>query len=473
MVVLSLNQLNWGRLANKSAGNGVVQVMHQTVRGFFRPEGRAAGSRFQMNSNDTHMRISNTCVQYLILCATKSATIERTAGSKLWTSEHFEAYAQYLSERPFLGYALEYLKWHLQQCGQVARDSELISQLGKKLKASPAAYILENWIPGAWGKRIPGRKKERFDFRVGLLHAATRMKYPKVVEALLIAGAEVETRTSGKTPLMVAAESGDVATARVLLDRGAKFGVKDSNEQRALHLAAANGHDSVVGLLIDRGADKEAIDNKKQTAVHLAAAHGHSCALGLLVDRAADKEAKDEKNQTALHLATANGHSHVVEILIDGGADREATDNEKQTALHLAAANGRNSTIRLLIEKGANRKAEDVFGWGALHVAAWGGQEDTIQMLVQGLDANTEERDVSGWTAFHVAAMSGYDAVSQQLVEHLGAEKETDDDAGWTALHFVAALGLEDTAKLLIKTLDMNRDARNDRGETALDLANK
>ena len=67
-----------------------------------------------------------------MLCAAKTSSID-LAGGKPWTTEHFEAYAQYLSGRPFFNYALEYVGRHLQQCGQVAGDSDLIYQLRKGL----------------------------------------------------------------------------------------------------------------------------------------------------------------------------------------------------------------------------------------------------------------------------------------------------------------------------------------------------
>ena len=421
--------------------------MHQTVREFFRPKGPTTQSKFWINSNDGHMEISITCIQYLMLCATKIASIDQAAGGKAWTTEHFEAYAQYLSRRPFLNYALEYVERHLQRCGQAAGNTELLSQLHKELNEVPAAYVLGNWVPQAWGERVPGRKHQDYgktfraalrhtvaymkipvayisnnsmpwarnldheqqehgkNFRAVLLHAATRMKYTQVVEALLIAGAEVEARFGGKTLLMVTAVGGDLATAGVLLDRGALVASKDGNGQTVLHLAAANGHDHVARLLIDRGADKES---------------------------------RDGKGQTPLHLAAANGHD---------------------------------PAIRLLVDRGANKEAKDVFGWGLLHTAAWNDQEATIQMLVKTLNANKEERDNSGWTALHVAAMNGCDAASRCLIEHLDADREAKDDMGWTALHFVAALGLKETAQLLIKTFDVDRGARNKRENTAKDLA--
>ena len=461
--------------ANRSVESSVVQVMHQTVREFFSSNGPTAQSKFRMNSNDAHTKISITCVRYLLLCASKAASIDQAAGSKPWNSEHFEAYALYLSERPFFNYALGFVKRHFQQCGQAAGDSELVSQLSKKLNETPTAYVLENWTPKAWGQRIIGCEQQDYskDFRAKLLHTATRMGYPRVVEALLIGGAEVDARQAGNTPLMVAAESGSLAAARVLLDQKAQLEARDGSDQMALHLAAANGHGLVVELILDRGADMEAEGSNKQTALHLAAANGHGPVVELLLNKGADMEAKDRKSQTALHLAAGNGHKLVVGILIGRGSNMEAGDGEEQTALHLAAANGHNSVIIQLVERGADKAAKDVFGWGALHVAAWNGREATIQMLVQNLDADKEGRDWCGWTALHVAAMNGRNTAIQWLVGRLGADKGAEDIIGWTALHFVAALGLGETAQLLIQTLEVDRNARNKEGDMAQDLAKR
>ena len=161
-----------------------------------------------------------------MLWAAKTTLIENAAGGNPRATGHFETYAQYSSRRPFFNYALEYVERRLQQCGQAAGDLGLLSQLCKRLTDSPAAYILENWIPQAWGQQIPSHEQQDYgrNFRAGLLHAATRMENPRVVEALPIAGAEVDACLDGKTPLMVTAERGDLATVQVLLERGAFVG---------------------------------------------------------------------------------------------------------------------------------------------------------------------------------------------------------------------------------------------------------
>ena len=250
-----------------------------------------------MNGSDAHMGISIICVRYLIFCVANIPSIDLAATDRIWTSEIFEAYAQSLSERSFFSYALRYVKQHLQQCGQVVGYSELISQLHMKLSESPASFIFTDWVSEAWGQRVAGHKKpgQSNYLRTKLLHAAARKGHSQVVEALLIAGAEVESGCDSKTPLMVAAEGGDLATVRVLLDRQAAIGARSSNGNTALHLAAANGHEPIARMLIDWGADMEAQDKTGQTALHFAAANGHEHVASMLMDRGADKEGRAGK----------------------------------------------------------------------------------------------------------------------------------------------------------------------------------
>ena len=507
-VVLPVNIPSLNYFTDESAEGSSVQIMHQTVREFFRSGGPTAHSMFRMDSNEAHKGISATCIQYLLLCIANTSSIGHQAGRNSWKPESFEACASYLNRRPFFNYALGYIKQHLMECSRVVRNSELASELCTKLNESrEAGYIFGNWISQDWDKRIVTDDElgDGKRFRAELLHAAARMKYSRVAEGLLIAGAEVDACLDGKTPLMISAQGGDAATAKVLLDQRATISAHGEDKRTALHLAAANGHNLVTSLLLERGADKEAVDIMRRTALHLAAANGHNLATSLLLERGAyketedtmgrralhlaaanghnlatslllewgaNKEAKDTTRQTPLHLAAANGHDLVAGLLIDRGADKEAKDQDEQTALHPAAANGRNLLVRLLIDKGANRGAADYLGWKALHLAAWSGQEAIIQALVQTFGVDKEERNTFGWTALHMSVLNGHHVTSQWLIEHLGVDIRAKDDKGWTALHFAAALGLKDTVLLLLKSLlDLDRDARNKDGKTALDLA--
>ena len=72
-----------------------------------------------------------------------------------------------------------------------------------------------------------------------------------IVRVLLAAGAEVNVADSyyGRSPLLWAAENGDVAAVRTLLKAGANIRVVDAKEMTALDIAKSHHYAQVVALL--------------------------------------------------------------------------------------------------------------------------------------------------------------------------------------------------------------------------------
>ncbi|KAF8534214.1 hypothetical protein BDD12DRAFT_757546, partial [Trichophaea hybrida] len=99
-----------------------VQFMHHTVREFFLWYNKPATelefqTRFRMSDGDSHIRISITCFRYLMLCAANtSLEMVPPSVNDDWTPEQYEAYAEYLNNRPFINYALSHLTQHIERC---------------------------------------------------------------------------------------------------------------------------------------------------------------------------------------------------------------------------------------------------------------------------------------------------------------------------------------------------------------------
>src|SRR5207248_569371 len=109
---------------------------------------------------------------------------------------------------------------------------------------------------------------------------AERRRHVEMVKLLLENGADVDAKDYyGWTALHIAAESGDEALVRLLLDKGADPNTKRTGfswaESTALHIAAACGHEAVVDVLLEKGADIEIKNNEEETALHIAARNGH------------------------------------------------------------------------------------------------------------------------------------------------------------------------------------------------------
>jgi ankyrin repeat domain-containing protein 50 len=437
-------------IANNPVGSSSVQVMHQTVREFFlRPNGYAADSKFKMSEKDAHISISITCIRYLMLCAANTTMTNKHLDIKYWTSKHFELCAQYLNEMPLTNYVLSHIKHHIADSCQDANILRLVSQFVEELTGSPAAYLLESWVREHLNKTVPGQElgEAAKGFRNELLLVAARMRFPRVAEVSLIAGAQVEACLKGKTPLIISAEMGDDTTVRLLLEKGANVYAKDSNGWTAVFWSAGKGHEAVVRLLLEHNAKVDSKLSNGRTALHWAAKNGHEAVVRLLLDHNAEINAKDSNGRTALHWAAENGHEGVVLLLLDHNAVVDAKLRNGRTALHWAAKNGHGAVAQLLLEHNANVDAKDNNRHTALHWAAKDGHEAVVRPLLDH-NADVDATDNNGQTALHWAAKNRHEAVVQALLDH-NADVDAKDNSRHTALHWAAENRHEAVVQLL------------------------
>jgi len=104
----------------------------------------------------------------------------------------------------------------------------------------------------------------------GLMHAIYHNNI-EGVKMSLAAGANVNTSNNflgwESTPLIEAAQKGNLQVVQWLIDGGADLDASDLHGKTALMWAAGSGYDKVVQLLIDNGADFERKDNEGKTAL--------------------------------------------------------------------------------------------------------------------------------------------------------------------------------------------------------------
>src|SRR3954470_3013840 len=84
------------------------------------------------------------------------------------------------------------------------------------------------------------------DLPMDILDAARKGK-TREIEALLVKGADIETRDKdGRTPLMLAAQYGRTAAVQMLLEKGAKADARDVHHWNAFMLALLTPSGGVV-----------------------------------------------------------------------------------------------------------------------------------------------------------------------------------------------------------------------------------
>ena len=91
--------------------------------------------------------------------------------------------------------------------------------------------------------------------------------------------------------LATAAEKGQLAVARFLLDHGADPKSAASQMGTALHYAALAGHKAIVELLLERGAPVDAAPASRVTALNLAALQGFRSIAEVLLDTLLQEQA--------------------------------------------------------------------------------------------------------------------------------------------------------------------------------------
>lgn len=338
------------------------------------------------------------------------------------------------------------------------------------------------------------------------LHAAARANSPKLIAALVAAGADIDALDNdGYTPLLVAAgakrRAGKNAppstynpeAITALAEAGADLGARNDWGWSAMHFAAAAQSDvsaafTALSALIEAGADLQARERNGWTALRMASRASNMAAIvvlaeaeaehndfttvlalaadnpdpAVLVEAGVDPNARDDRGRTVLHHAMWWHDSDALAALaalVEAGADLHAHDDYGDTPLHRAVQQRNAAMIAALVAAGADVDAPDTRGQTALQLAAFNGEPDMVAVLLEA-GAGLEARDTRGRTALHLAANRDYRqptatgflstlAVIGVLLE-AGADPDALDNDGNTPLHTAAAGGYRAATGILL-----------------------
>ena len=307
-----------------------------------------------------------------------------------------------------------------------------------------------------------------------------------------------EVAIGGSTPLLFAARSGDVESARLLLDAGADLHDPAADGNVPLVIAAHSGHASLAAVLLERGADVDAAP-LGYTALHAAVLRGDlrdrrvrntDPAAGLplvetLLAHGAYPNARLTQptpvrrwshdfalmnrwlGATLYWLASKFLELDMMRALAAAGADTRMASDDGTTPLMAAAGlgysrGGGSAFIKDRRDFSSYNPVASAEQGSRIPAAEERLSREAVALAIE-LGGDVATVSVSGDTALHAAASHGMDSVIELLVEH-GADLHAANERGRTPADMAvyregiagAALVRESTVGLL-RELDPDR----------------
>jgi ankyrin repeat protein len=189
-----------------------------------------------------------------------------------------------------------------------------------------------------------------------------------------------QNRPAGETPLMFAAERGDLAIVRLLISLGADVNETNKFRQPPLLYAVRKNHVSTVNLLLRNGAEPNLIMVDGDFILREAATSSVDLRIfRALIKYGADPCMANKMSSTALHIAAFQGRADAARILVRAGANVNHRDRHGFGPLTCAISRNCKDIAVLLLKHGADPRQQAE----ALGVAAWEGNLGFVKMLIQ------------------------------------------------------------------------------------------
>lgn len=444
-------------LLTANVETGKVRLIHYTTQDYL-------DSILVSKFPDAHALIAGDCLTYL--------------SYKVFQSDHREHdFRLVVCKYKLFEYASTFWATH----ARTMRTPELYAQIQRYLASDPQVYLIpiagydqsRRYRVRHWG-RCPGYGIAAFfglsdelrhslqyvvdidqvictgDFHYRLevqeaaLHLAARNNQVEIVCILLDHGANIERKTlEGETPLFVATKYKALATAEVLIQRGANVMATSSqwgDLQLPFQVVWWSSPVQFLQHLLDAGTKlkRQHLFEESPLMRSIIDLDEPQTNQWLFCTALKDPD-RTPLQSRMLDVAARKGANYMVDTLLNFGADVNYSNHWGNTALHRACSSGHLAIVERLLECGVNVNKRDYQGELALHQAVRLDQVEIVDsLIVHHLDINV--RTGHGVTPLMMAIHHGCTSSALSLLQH-GAITGLADVNGITALHLASARG--------------------------------
>lgn len=234
--------------------------------------------------------------------------------------------------------------------------------------------------------------------------------------------------------LFEAIEGKDVELVSALLELDVPISTRDDLERTPLMIAAVSGESASVTGLLERGADVEAMDTTGRTPISYAVEGNDSRTIAALLDFGANGCVEVDTGGMLVAQALRNGQVGAVELLLESGVDPHSKGALGESLVQLTVKGGYVETMRRLIAKGYKFEKEAHVGGDLLLVACENAHQEMLELLLQnGVDPGI--RNDRGESLVHVAVNQGQRQYLSMLKRY-GASLDAVDSEGWRPIHY-------------------------------------
>ena len=267
-------------------------------------------------------------------------------------------------------------------------------------------------------------------------------------------------------PLFCATIANQKFTMAYLLEKGAFIEYASYENYTPLIKAAECGNLQIVKLLVKNGANIEATDILGQTPLFKAVKNGHEAVVSYLISINASVNFETKEKETPLHVAILNHNENIIATLLDASAQTDITlDREGNSLLFYAVKNEDSSIIKAFM-KVKKQFQIDYDGFETPLLYAIRNKSNLTALLISwGIFNNVPDRLYTEYPLHYALKFKNLNILKELL--KAGSDINCKNWKGKTPLMEASSMGFTEAVELILNH-NPNINEKSNKGRTAL-----